>query len=218
MIDDCWNRIGVRGDGSCPELKQHAHCHNCPVFSAAAAELLRSAPADGSLAERTRHFEKPKAADERDAASAVIFRVAEEWLALPTAVVDEIAPPRAMHSLPNRPKGVVLGVTNLHGELVLAVSLASILGLARTPNASQADARAELPRLMILRRDTVRVACPVDAVHGVHRYQPAALKEIPATLAKASGRYSTKLLPWNGRSVGVIDDQLLFYSVKRSVA
>ncbi len=36
-IDDCWNRIGVRGDGSCPELKRHIHCRNCPVYSAAAA-------------------------------------------------------------------------------------------------------------------------------------------------------------------------------------
>jgi chemotaxis-related protein WspD len=30
-LDDCWNRIGVRGDGSCRELEQHIHCHNCSV-------------------------------------------------------------------------------------------------------------------------------------------------------------------------------------------
>ena len=39
-LNDCWNKIGVRGDGSCPELERHAHCRNCPVYSAAAAQLL----------------------------------------------------------------------------------------------------------------------------------------------------------------------------------
>ena len=33
---DCWNKIGVSGDLSCPELNTHIHCRNCPVFAAAA--------------------------------------------------------------------------------------------------------------------------------------------------------------------------------------
>ena len=36
-LNDCWNKIGVRGDGSCPELARHVHCRNCPVYSASAA-------------------------------------------------------------------------------------------------------------------------------------------------------------------------------------
>ena len=45
-INDCWNRIGVRGDASCPELKQYGHCRNCPVFASAALTLLdRELPA-----------------------------------------------------------------------------------------------------------------------------------------------------------------------------
>ena len=30
---DCWNRIGVNGDRSCPELTSFVHCRNCPVFA-----------------------------------------------------------------------------------------------------------------------------------------------------------------------------------------
>ncbi len=36
-VDDCWNRIGVRGDRSCPKLAEHIHCRNCPVHAAAAS-------------------------------------------------------------------------------------------------------------------------------------------------------------------------------------
>ena len=39
-IDDCWNRIGIHGDKSCPLLSEHIHCRNCAVYSAAATRLL----------------------------------------------------------------------------------------------------------------------------------------------------------------------------------
>ncbi|WP_454689387.1 chemotaxis protein CheW [Achromobacter aloeverae] len=39
-IDDCWNRIGIRGDQSCPRLREHIHCRNCPIYAAAATRLL----------------------------------------------------------------------------------------------------------------------------------------------------------------------------------
>ena len=32
-IDDCWNRIGIHGDKSCPLLAEHIHCRNCSVYS-----------------------------------------------------------------------------------------------------------------------------------------------------------------------------------------
>ncbi len=39
-IDDCWNRIGIHGDKTCPLLADHIHCRNCAVYSAAATRLL----------------------------------------------------------------------------------------------------------------------------------------------------------------------------------
>jgi chemotaxis-related protein WspD len=82
---------------------------------------------------------------------------------------------------------------------------------------SGAASRTQFGRLLVLRRDAVRVVCPVDEVHGVVRFRRDTLRDLPATLAKAATRYSVKLLPWNGRSVGLLDDQLLFYTVKRSI-
>ena len=101
-MNDCWNAIGVRGDGSCPELKQHVHCRNCPVYAAAAVELLRKPAPDGYMAEWTSHLAEPKQLVERDSESALIFRVGVEWLALPTAVVKEVANLKSVHSLPHR--------------------------------------------------------------------------------------------------------------------
>jgi chemotaxis-related protein WspD len=101
-IDDCWNRIGVRGDGSCPELKQHAHCSHCPTHAAAAVALLhREAPPD-YLADCTRHMAQAPEVGQADGGSVVIFRIGAEWLALPTPVFLGVAALPAIHSLPNR--------------------------------------------------------------------------------------------------------------------
>src|SRR5207245_3873954 len=99
-IDDCWNRIGVRGNKSCVELERHIHCRNCPTYASAASGLLdRGLPAD-HLAEWTAHFARPKAAENTSVFSVVIFRVGNEWLALPTTIFHEIAALRPIYSLP----------------------------------------------------------------------------------------------------------------------
>ena len=35
VVSDCWNKIGVNGDGTCRELVKFIHCRNCPVYSSA---------------------------------------------------------------------------------------------------------------------------------------------------------------------------------------
>ena len=129
IITDCWNSIGVRGNGSCPELKQHIHCRNCPVYSTGAAELLDGDLPASHLAEWTRHFAQPKLAAEDETRSIVIFRVAAEWLALPTSVVMEVANLLPVHSLPHRQNGAVLGLASVRGELLVCVSLGLVVGV-----------------------------------------------------------------------------------------
>ena len=55
-------------------------------------------------------------------------------------------------------------------------------------------------------------------MHGIHRFHPRELQDVPATVAKAAATYSKALLPWRDHSVGLLDDQLLFYTLKRSLA
>ncbi|MEO8078183.1 MAG: chemotaxis protein CheW, partial [Acidobacteriota bacterium] len=92
-LDDCWNRIGVRGNRSCPKLTQYVHCRNCPVYVAGAAALLDADAPDSYFADRTAHFARPANDGTHETRSVVIFRVASEWVALPTAIVVEVANP-----------------------------------------------------------------------------------------------------------------------------
>jgi chemotaxis-related protein WspD len=235
VIDDCWNRIGVRGDCSCPELQLHVHCRNCPVQRSVAAALLAHDVPGDYLAQWTEHVSRPALQADRDTASAVIFRIGTEWLALPAAAIQEISNLKPIHRVPHRTSGVVLGVVNVRGELLTCVSLQRVFGLegeaASAPSASSAPSAPSAPsggpvtsallprkRLLVIRRKELRAACPVDYVDGVHRYAQAALNPVPATVAKAGTRYSHALLAWREQTVGILDEELLFSALKRGMA
>jgi len=216
-LNDCWNKIGVRGDGSCAELERHVHCRNCPVYSASAAKLLDAELPAGHLDEWTGHFASERQAEEAGTQSVVIFRIGAEWLALPTAVFQEVATLRVVHSLPHRRGGIVLGLANVRGTLLVCVSLSELLGLEKT--APKKDKAHALPRrLLVISREGRRLVFPVDEVHGIHRGQVRELKDVPATVAKGAATYAKSVLAWRDQTVGCLDDQLLFYTLNRSLA
>ncbi len=217
-MTDCWNRIGVRGDGSCAELQRHIHCRNCEVYSEAAQALLDRPRSITDIAERTRHVAEPKVERQRGAGSVLIFRVATEWLAVPTEIVQEVVELRSIHSLPHRRGGALLGVANVRGELLAAVSLSRLLGLNDADDSQQPRRRLSHQRLLVLRRNEVRAVCPADEVHGIHRFHASELKDAPATVTRAAGRHAIGVLSWLGHSVGVLDAELLFVGVERSLA
>lgn len=221
VIHDCWNRIGVYGDATCPLLTEHVHCRNCPVYSAAAIRVLdRSHAGDASklaVAEATRIFASEKRGEQRAAQSAFVFRIGGEWLALSMAVVDEVADLRAIHSLPHRRNGVVLGLANVRGELLVCVSLAQLLGIDPAEPAMSRQRRVVQRRLLVLRGPGGRLAFPVDEAHGSERFDESGLQPVPTTVAKAAARYSRAVLPWSGQAVGLLDEELLFHSLNRSL-
>lgn len=216
ILDDCWNRIGVRGDLSCPKLKEHIHCRNCPVHAAAAVALLDVPLPDDHLQRWTAHVAAAQARVEVDSLSLVLFRIGAERLALPTVVFEEIAEVKPIHSLPQRRGGSILGVCNVRGELRVCVSLQRLLGIDPAPPAKRSR-RLEESRLLVLQHGSSRAVVPVDDVLGIQRFPAAALQAAPATVARAAQRYSRALLEWEEHTVGVLDAALLFAAIDRSL-
>ncbi|WP_180732629.1 chemotaxis protein CheW [Paraburkholderia sp. PGU19] len=221
-VDDCWNRIGTRGDNSCPRLVEYFRCLNCPVFAQGAAQLFDRPLSDTDLAARAEPVGSP--ADAREASaqtqSALAFRVAGEWLALPTRVLREIDDVRAIHSLPHQRSRAVLGVVNVRGALIVAVSLGELLNMDHAADTKQAT-RNGYARMLVAAHDSEPaappVALPVDEVEGVIRYADAELLPVPATLAYATASHARGVLAWRGGTVGLIDPARLFDSIGRSL-
>jgi chemotaxis-related protein WspD len=211
IVNDCWKRIGTWGDRSCPELKTYLHCRNCPVYSVGASRLLDVEVSEAYLAGHARHYAAAKRESRHGVRSVVIFRLAGEWLALPTSVFREVAPLRPVHSLPHRQDRVVTGLVNIRGELLICVSLAAILDLAVAP------ATERTARLAVVSRDGDRFVFQADEIAGLHRYDDADLGPVPATLIHSQSTYTRGMLSWREHPVGLLDDQLLFYTLSRTL-
>ncbi|WP_321800631.1 chemotaxis protein CheW [Caballeronia sp. J97] len=233
-IDDCWNRIGVRGDASCPKLERHVHCRNCPVHDEAAARVLDRVEARTSIEQTgAASSNVMRDADQADTLSCLVFRIGGEWLGLPTAVCAQVAQLRPVHSLPHRRHRVVLGVVNMRGRLIVCASLARLFGIeeraAKNASKHQALDARELARLLVIQRAQRRdhhvngdhedpIAFPVDAVDGVHRFTPAQLQPVPATLAQRLSSHAHAVASFKDATVGLLDADRLIESLNRSLA
>ena len=222
-MPECWRRIGVAGDRSCPELEVFIHCRNCPVLAEAARTFFdRAAPA-GYLEDWRAILEEPAEAPAADTTSALVFRLGTEWLALPVSVLVEVTPVRTLHRLPHRSGGVIAGIVNIRGQLQLCASLHELVGLAAAPPGADDDAAARsAARLLVVERAANeaadRWALGVDEVAGVHRVSKGMLRAVPSTVGHAGSRLSSALFDWQERTVALLDEARVFDALRDRVA
>ncbi|MGO9467617.1 MAG: chemotaxis protein CheW [Isosphaeraceae bacterium] len=221
---DCWSRIGVSGDRSCPELIPFVHCRNCPVFAAAARSFFNRPAPEGYLEEWSRWLAR---SDERDAGgldqrledsggfrphsavlSVLIFRLGAEYLAFRTDALAEVTRLHPVHRVPHRSNQILAGLVNLRGQVELCVSLHGLLG---------ADASATPTRMVVLHDRDCREtwAFRVDEVLGVEYISRSDRHGVPSTLVNPAVGFSQAVLAWNGRSVGLLDEQRIFAALRR---
>ncbi|MCE5308295.1 MAG: chemotaxis protein CheW [Acidobacteriales bacterium] len=209
----CWREIGIEGDRSCPELRRHVHCRNCPEYSLLGRTLFdREMPANYRR-EISKDLAAAKAAHEEDAVSVLVFRLASEWFALRSVVFHEIAEDQPPYRLPYRCNGILAGLANVNGELLLYVSLERILEVDRA-EASGAEGR---PRLCVIGTGRERYVFRADEILGVRRVPAARLQTVPATLAKSPAAQTASCFEVDGRHVGLIYERKLFETLDGSL-
>ena len=215
-VEACWNEIGVHGNGTCPQLAEFIRCQNCPVYASAGARLLDRPPPPEYRREQREHIARRKQLPAPRRHSGVIFRIAGEWLALPTEAFQEVAEPRPIHSLPHRQRGLVLGLVNVRGELLVCVSLGHLLNVS-SPQPLE-ELRLRQQHLLVCDWARSRLVFPVDEVCGIHRFEVQQLQEPPATVIKSHQSFTRGLLHWQGRTVGFLDANLVFSALDRGLA
>lgn len=205
-VEACWKSIGIYGAKDCPELVAHSHCRNCPEFSRQAALLLdRDMPA-GALIDAAL---PPAPEPGEPTQSLMVLRLGAEWFAFPTLALDEIASARPIHSLPHRRNPALLGLVNVRGELIVCVSLAT---LVQGEGATRPDRGG---MIMVARHAGGRFAFPVDEVAQTIHCAPGDQMAVPATLARSAAAHTRGVVTWRDRPVGWLDEAALFASFER---
>ncbi len=223
QIDDCWNRIGVwsKTGASCPLLVEAIHCRNCELYSAAGRLLLeREAPLEYKQ-QWAKRYAQPLERTLRRGTSFTVFRIGMEWLAIPTQAIKSIEDPVPIRRIPHRSNPVLRGIANLAGEIELVVSLEALLGIEHEVAAGeQITGRRRgrpIQRMVRVIGESGLFAFAVAEVLSTHRHEESEIEPVPSTLEKALLRYVRGTLEVEELRVGVLDLNLVVYSLEQSL-
>jgi chemotaxis-related protein WspD len=208
----CWTQIGVWGNSTCAELPRVSHCRNCDVYAANGRRLLdRPAPAD-YLESWTSLLAEEKVAQEAATSPHLVFRVGQVWLAFPATSLREITEPSVIRSVPHKPREVLLGIVNVRGELYPCVSLHTLFG------EEAAGQRYRTARFLVARWTGEDWVFPVDQVDGMHDVAVKDIEPLPVTLTNVAVVYTQGIFHCDGKTVAIIDENLLFGALAERIA
>ena len=236
-FNDCWNKIGVKGDRTCPELETFIHCYECPVYAAVGDSLLEREPPADYLEDWINVLEdKSDTLDIYDgvqtiirtdaAISIIIFRLGNERLALPVKILQEVTHPCVIQPLPHRSNELFLGLVNIRGEILLCASLSYLLHIETTEiNLSDKTNKKEisstksinLQRMIVAGTAEDKWVFPVDEVHGIFRFHLQELQETPVVISKSAEGYTKGIVYWEGEKVNFLDFDLLFCTLNKKI-
>lgn len=180
---------------------------------ASANKLLERSPEEVYIEEWTdlvkTEKERETAAEE---SSIVLFRLGKDWLGLSTLVFTEVIRKREIHTIPHRSNAVLLGCVNFRGRLVLCASLHEVLeinGLGAKEDGKE--------RMLAVEQEQNAWVLPVDEVYGVLRVDLNKLENVPVNVKKSTANFIRGIFQWDNKHVAIIDEDLLFYSLRRSL-
>jgi chemotaxis-related protein WspD len=185
--ESCWSTIGVWGNAQkkCERLGEVIHCRNCDVFSMAGRGVFERKHPAGYLTQWQKEISSLKEKREKGDVSVMVFRLGNEWLALPVECIQEIVEERKVHKIPHNKGMYILGIVNIGGEINTCYSLMSLLEIDENLERN----RGELQRLIVISVNGERFSLPVCEISGLARYSSSDLLPTPATLGKNMGAY-----------------------------
>lgn len=224
---DCWQKIGFEGDRSCPNLVEFVHCHSCPVFAQAGLSLYDRELPEGYSREWAAVLSQEKQVLRKGVIGAVAFRLGNERLALNAKYFDGVFDPRPVRIIPHRSDKLLKGLTVVQGEIVPAVSVRELLGIADESGKGERNGEkaGENPvengrgfrRFIAVSRDGERFVFGVDEVSGLIRFSLDEPENVPVTLAKSPASYTRGILERDGLRVNLLDEELFFNALRRCV-
>ena len=70
-------------------------------------------------------------------------------------------------------------------------------------------------RMVVIEHEGMTWVFPAEEVARIDRFEASKITNVPVTVAKSTANYLKGMLEWDGKFVGLIDEELLFYSLQR---
>lgn len=186
------------------------------IGAISARRLLERAPEEKYLEECAWILSRPhELKPEKRENSVVIFRLSDEWLAIPTVIFFKVEQYRPIHCIPHHSSQLILGVMNLSGLLVPCVNMHHILEIYTNPKEKKRIQTNTTKRMFAIQKEKEKWIFPVDEVFGIYHCEAEALTNVPVTVKKSTANFFKGMFNWSEKNVGYLDEELLFYTLKR---
>lgn len=191
---------------------------NLSIESNLAARLFDRKPEEGYIKEWTESLRQPfQIGNAFDSISVLVFRLGKEWLAIPTIFLKEVMHRRRVHRIPHRTGKILLGIVNLNGELKLYVALHELLQIEMLLEPESNRTSYQSNRMMVTAKEGEIWIFPVDEVDGIYHWNLSEMENVPVNVSKSLSNYIKGIKKMENKKVGLLDEELLFASLKRSV-
>lgn len=174
--------------------------------------LLTRPHPEGYTAEWVESLKHPAFEESIPRQTLLVFRIKNEWLALPGHCIKEVTKAAFIHSLPHTNSGVLLGITNVQGELLVAVSMQNLLNIPDTTEPQlKRYAYSKYIRNIVFGSKKDIFVFPVDEIYGLTYIKSDQIEPVPISILKSSKNYFSGIftLPDDILSVGLLDEKLI---------
>lgn len=183
------------------------------------SNLLNRPHPEGYTEEWIESLKQPSADENIQHLSLLIFRIKTEWLALPSHSIKEVTEAAFIHRLPHTNSSVLLGITNVQGELLVAISMQDLLGIPNNipQDSSDLQPNGKFMRNIVfgIKRDVF--VFPVDEIYGLTNVQSNTIEPVPISVSKSIKNFFSGIfiLP-DKLSVGLLDEKLIINSLNQN--
>jgi len=145
-----------------------------------------------------------------DAVSVLIFRLQKDWFAIATSAIKDVIQAKVIHNIPHRNNQTLKGTSNIRGHLKLVVSLEYLLEI----NQSVSEFYT---RMIVIKQEGVEWVILAHEIYGIRSYNIEQMENVPVTILKSTANYLKGIYQFDNLKAGILEEELLFFSLQRSV-
>lgn len=193
--------------------------HNQNTYSESYNSYLLDRPhPEGYTEEWIQSLKLPTTEDTTEIKPFLVFRIKNEWLALPSHSIKEITQATFIHTLPHTKSDVLLGITNVQGELFITFSLQNLLGIPNLDISVNTYSNSAYTRNIVFGSPKNFFVFPVDEIYALTHIQSDVINPVPIHVSKSLQNFFSGIfvLPDDATTIALLDDKLIINSLNEN--
>ncbi len=172
--------------------------------------LLQQPISRDEIDNNTSRISQPREATVQKCSSICIFRLSEEFFAIPSACIKRIMPMVKRQLIPHRQHLAASSLFNFDGKICVCLDLHHLLKIDRSPKIDQSLAG----ELIVLNQGKEVTGIAVDEVVDVAMIDLNQLMPVPGTISRGRPFCGTELFVWKEKYVLLVNVENLDGSLK----